>query len=83
MLEPVFVECGCFLLMPDEFLDVVTGQFSEIGSNSREREVDIFKFFNDFVQGCWERYRYLIFISNNLTLYITSDNHLKCSTGWQ
>ena len=50
VLEPVFVECGCFLLTPDEFLDVVTGQFSEIGSNNREREVDIFKFFNDYVE---------------------------------
>ncbi len=50
VLNPVFVECGCFLLKPEEFLESVTGIFSETGSNNRQREIDIFKFFNDYVE---------------------------------
>jgi hypothetical protein len=50
LLEPVFVEYGCFLLKPEEFLAGVTGKFSEVGSNNREREIDIFKYFSDYVE---------------------------------
>jgi hypothetical protein len=50
VLNPVFVQCGCFILKPEEFLESVTGIFSETGSNNRQREIDIFKFFHDYVE---------------------------------
>ena len=34
----------------DQFLDNIDGDFSEDGSNHKEREIDIFKFFCDFLQ---------------------------------
>ena len=50
LLEPVFVQCGCFLLKPEEFLEDIRGEFSEPGSNYRQQEIDIYKYFNDYVE---------------------------------
>ena len=50
LLEPVFVQCGCFLLKPEEFLEDIVGEFSDTGLNKRQQEINIFKYFNDFVE---------------------------------
>lgn len=50
LLEPVFVQCGCFILKPEEFLEAIRGEFSEPGSNLRQQEIDVYKYFNDYVE---------------------------------
>ena len=43
LLEPVFAQCGCFLLKPEGFLEDIVGEFSETGSNYRQQEINICK----------------------------------------
>lgn len=50
VLEPVFVQCGCFLLKPEEFLEDIQGEFSETGSNYKQQEINIYKCFHDYVE---------------------------------
>lgn len=54
VLEPLFVaeRSGCFMPTADLLLDSIDGLFSDKGSNLKAKEVDIFKFFSDFIQDC-------------------------------
>ena len=56
ILQPLFVEQGssCFNPTRDLILDNVVAQFSEDGTNAKLREIDIFKFFHDFIMDCTE-----------------------------
>ena len=51
ILRPLFVEQGSSSFRPtrDLILDNVVTEFSEDGTNAKIKEIDIFKFFNDFM----------------------------------
>ena len=49
VMEAIFVAKHS-INFADQFLDNIDGDFSEDGSNHKEREIDIFKFFCDFLQ---------------------------------
>ena len=59
-LEPVFVQSGCFSLTPEEFLEDIKGEFSENGSNYKQQEINIFKYFHDYVEGKSEETRNVV-----------------------
>ena len=52
IMEPLFVAKHSTYFVPttDQFLDDTDAAFREDGSNRKEKEVDIHKFFCDFVQ---------------------------------
>jgi hypothetical protein len=52
IMEALFVakHSTCFVPTTDQFLDGIDAAFSEDGSNRKDKEVDIHKFFCDFVQ---------------------------------
>ena len=48
---------GCFVngnekLVVQDLLGIISTEFSENGSNKFEREVDIYKYFTDFLEYC-------------------------------
>mgnify|MGYP002803922089 FL=1 len=51
LLEPVFTESSFFKPNADTFIDIV-GSFSEDGSNDKLIEIDVFKYFTDFIEEC-------------------------------
>ena len=56
ILQPLFVSQGnpCFNPTRDLILDNVVAQFREDGTNAKMKEIDIFKFFQDFIMDCRE-----------------------------
>ena len=55
ILRPLFVEGGIsFKPTRDLILDSVVVEFSEDGTNSKTKEINIFKFFHDFIMDCSE-----------------------------
>ena len=52
IMEALFVakHSNFFVPITDKFLDRIDAEFSEDGSNRKDKEVDIHKFFCDFVQ---------------------------------
>jgi len=55
ILQPLFVE-GSSIFKPtrDVILDNVVVEFSEDGTNAKIKEIDIFKYFSDFIMDCSE-----------------------------
>ena len=49
-LEPLFVQSAVFVPNADVLLESIEPEFSEAGSNRKDKEVDVFKFFHDFVK---------------------------------
>ena len=50
-MKALFVaECSFFLPFADQMLDGMTAEFSEEGNNCKMAEVDVYKFFLDFLQ---------------------------------
>ena len=52
LLEPVFIESSFFKPNADTFIDNIVGSFSEDGSNDKLIEIDVFKYFTDFIEEC-------------------------------
>ena len=52
LLEPVFSKSTIFSISADTFLGSMIGEFSESGSNMKELEVNIYKYFNDYIEDC-------------------------------
>jgi hypothetical protein len=52
MMEALFVAAHSTMFVPtaDQLLDSIYGAFSDDGSNHKEKEIDIYKYFCDFVQ---------------------------------
>ena len=55
ILEPLFVE-GRISFKPtgDLILDSLVAEFSEDGTNAKTKEINIFKYFHDFIMDCSE-----------------------------
>jgi len=55
ILQPLFME-GSSIFKPtrDLILDSVVAEFSEDGTNAKMKEIDIFKYFHDFLMDCSE-----------------------------
>lgn len=55
ILEPLFVE-GRISFKPtrDLILDSLVAEFSEDGTNAKTKEINIFKYFHDFIMHCSE-----------------------------
>lgn len=49
-LETVFVQSTVFTPTADVLLQSIETEFSETGSNKKEEEINIFKYFSDFVE---------------------------------
>ena len=49
-LEPLFVQSAVFVPNAEVLLESIEAEFSEAGSNRKDKEVDVFKFFHDFVE---------------------------------
>ena len=45
LLQPVFAKSSIFSVNAETFLESMQGEFSEPGSNTKEAEVNIYKFF--------------------------------------
>lgn len=56
ILQPLFVAQGSPRFNPtrDLILDNAVALFSEDGTNAKMKEIDIFKFFHDFIMDCSE-----------------------------
>ena len=56
ILQPLFVE-GSSIFKPtrDLIFDSVVADFSEDGTDVKIKEIDIFKYFHDFIMDCSER----------------------------
>jgi hypothetical protein len=52
LLEPVFTESSFFKPNADTFLGNMMGNFSEHGSNDKLLEIDVYKYFTDFIEDC-------------------------------
>ena len=52
LLEPVFTKSSFFKLNADTFIDNMEGSFSEDGSNDKLAEIDVYKYFTDFIEDC-------------------------------
>ena len=52
LLEPVFTESSFFKPNADTFIDNIVGSFREDGSNDKLIEIDVFKYFTDFIEEC-------------------------------
>ena len=52
LLEPVFAKAIIFSANAEIFLETMLGEFSESGSNSKESEINIYKYFSDYIQEC-------------------------------
>jgi hypothetical protein len=53
LLEPVFNTASSFFKPnADTFLGNMMGNFSEHGSNVKMVEVDVYKYFTDFIEDC-------------------------------
>lgn len=50
LLEPVFTDSSFFKPSADTFLGNMLGNFSEQGSNAKLVEIDIYKYFTDFIE---------------------------------
>lgn len=63
ILEPVFVVSTAFSANAETLMDCINGDFSESGSNNKEIEVNIFKFFSDYIEDleCEDSGEFLLF----------------------
>ena len=52
LLEPVFAKSTIFSVKAETFLETTRGEFSESGSNTKEVEINIYKFFSDYIEDC-------------------------------
>ena len=52
LLEPVFAKSSIFSVNAETFLGSMVGEFSETGSNTKEVEINVYKFFNDYIEDC-------------------------------
>ena len=56
ILQPLFLEGSSFFKPTrDLILDSVVAEFSEDGTNAKIKEIDIFKYFHDFIMDCNEK----------------------------
>lgn len=62
LLEQVFTSSATFSVHAELFLENIVGNFSEAGSNYKEVEINIFKFFSDYVEDCDDPGKVLYFI---------------------
>lgn len=61
LLEPVFGNSTIFSVNAETFIESVCGEFSESGSNAKDVEINIYKFFTDYIEDCeWSGKLYLI-----------------------
>ena len=49
-LEPVFVAYKASFANSEVIINSIVADFSETGSNNKEKEIDILKFFNDYIE---------------------------------
>ena len=70
VMEALFVGKHSINFVPtaDKLLDSIDGDFSEDGSNHKEREIDIYKFFCDFLQDSDELEGKVIYYSTAVPL---------------
>ena len=52
LLEPVFPKSTIFSADAQSFLESLCGEFSESGSNNKQLEINIFKYFQDYIEDC-------------------------------
>ena len=52
LLEPVFAKSTIFSVKAETFLETMRGEFSESGLNTKEVEINIYKFFSDYIEDC-------------------------------
>ena len=52
LLQPVFTKSSIFSVNAETFLESMQGEFSEPGSNTKEAEVNMYKFFVDYIEDC-------------------------------
>ena len=52
LMEQVFTRSATFSVHAETFLENIAGNFSETGSNFKEVEIDIFKFFCEYIEDC-------------------------------
>jgi hypothetical protein len=52
LLEPVFAKSSIFAVNAETFLQNMHGEFSEDGSNMKEIEINIYKYFSDYIEEC-------------------------------
>ena len=52
LLQPVFAKSSIFSVNAETFLESMQGEFSEPGSNAKEAEINIYKFFVDYIEDC-------------------------------
>ncbi len=62
LLKPVFTNSAMFKVQAEIFLENIVGNFSETGSNYKEVEINIFKYFCDYVEDCDDPGKILYFI---------------------
>jgi hypothetical protein len=67
LLKPVFTNYATFKVQAEIFLENIVGDFSETGSNFKEVEVNIFKYFSDYVEDCEDPGKILYFIVFDLS----------------
>ena len=72
LLEPVFTKSPFFKPNADTFIDNMVGSFSEDGSNDKLAEIDVYKYFTDFIEDCECSGKYII--NKNMQLI----KHKKC-----
>ena len=72
LLEPVFTKSSFFKPNADTFIDNMVGSFSEDGSNDKLAEIDVYKYFTDFIEDCECSGKYII--NKNMQLI----KHKKC-----
>ena len=52
LLQPVFAKSSIFSVNAKTFLESMQGEFGEPGSNAKEAEINIYKFFVDYIEDC-------------------------------
>ena len=58
--EPVFTKSSFFKPNARTFIDSVVGNFSEDVSNDKLAEIEVFKYFTDFIENCECSGKYII-----------------------
>ena len=63
LLKHVFTNSTTFKVQAEIFLENIVGDFSETGSNCKEVEINIFKYFCEYVEDCEDTGKILYFMS--------------------
>lgn len=64
IFKSVFCPSQIFAWKYKEFVDIICPNFSEEGSNSKQNEIETYKFFLDFVELCFKDGKCIIIYSN-------------------